>query len=481
MIDSPNPRIAHREFEQPEEFLGSLAPELASRIVASVADVALVLDRDGVVQDVSAGGESDLGDEVGGWLGKPWIETVTVESRPKIVEMLRDAAVVADRARWRQVNHPTPAKADLPIRYLAIEIDEASGRMVALGRDQRAIASLQQRLVDAQNAMEREYLRQREAETRYRLLFQTTTEAVVIVDAMSLKIVEVNPAAGQQFGQPADDLVGRVVADLFDANGRAGIQAQLAAVRAVGRAEQIEAGLVKGEGKLLLSASLFRQDRSAFFLIRLRPLDDAPAAAPAGTAQQLSRLIEEMPDGFVATGDDLKIMLANSAFLEMCQLASEEMALGKPITEFVGRPGVDMGLLMANLREHTSVRHFPTVVNGSYGMTQDVEVSAVSVPDGDQPYLGFAIRSVSPSQSAESRVDRDLRRSVEQLTELVGHTSLKNIVREATDLIERLCIEAALELTGDNRASAAEVLGLSRQSLYSKLRRYGLGNLGNTN
>ena len=51
------------------------------------------------------------------------------------------------------------------------------------------------------------------------------------------------------------------------------------------------------------------------------------------------------------------------------------------------------------------------------------------------------------------------------------------IVRESTDLIERLCIEAALQYTSDNRASAAEILGLSRQSLYSKLHRHGLGNL----
>ena len=56
--------------------------------------------------------------------------------------------------------------------------------------------------------------------------------------------------------------------------------------------------------------------------------------------------------------------------------------------------------------------------------------------------------------------------------------ALKDLVREATEVIERLCIEAALELTGDNRASAAEMLGLSRQSLYVKLRRYGLGDLG---
>jgi DNA-binding NtrC family response regulator len=78
---------------------------------------------------------------------------------------------------------------------------------------------------------------------------------------------------------------------------------------------------------------------------------------------------------------------------------------------------------------------------------------------------------------ADSRAGREMPRSVEQLTELVGRVSLKDLVRESTDLIERLCIEAALDLTGDNRASAAEMLGLSRQSLYVKLRRYGLGDL----
>jgi DNA-binding NtrC family response regulator len=47
-------------------------------------------------------------------------------------------------------------------------------------------------------------------------------------------------------------------------------------------------------------------------------------------------------------------------------------------------------------------------------------------------------------------------------------------VREATDIIERLCIEAALQLNDNNRASTADMLGLSRQSLYVKLHRYGI-------
>ena len=72
-------------------------------------------------------------------------------------------------------------------------------------------------------------------------------------------------------------------------------------------------------------------------------------------------------------------------------------------------------------------------------------------------------------------VGKDMQRSPGQMTELVGRVPLRDIVRETTDLIEELCIEAALELTGDNRAAAAEMLGLSRQSLYVKLRRFGVG------
>jgi DNA-binding NtrC family response regulator len=87
------------------------------------------------------------------------------------------------------------------------------------------------------------------------------------------------------------------------------------------------------------------------------------------------------------------------------------------------------------------------------------------------------IRNIGRRIPADSRVGRELPRSVDQLTELIGRVPLKDLVREATDMIERLCIQAALEMTGDNRASAAELLGLSRQSLYVKLRRHGLGDL----
>jgi len=103
----------------------------------------------------------------------------------------------------------------------------------------------------------------------------------------------------------------------------------------------------------------------------------------------------------------------------------------------------------------------------------------VLVPDGDPPCLGFTIRDVERRLANGAVGHRDLPRSPGQLAELVGRVPMKDIVSETTDLIERMCIEAALDLTRDNRASAAEMLGLSRQSLYVKLRRYGMGDLGN--
>jgi transcriptional regulator PpsR len=123
------------------------------------------------------------------------------------------------------------------------------------------------------------------------------------------------------------------------------------------------------------------------------------------------------------------------------------------------------------------VRLFATTLRGEYGAVSDVEISATMAPHGERSSLGFTIRDVGRRLTGEARGKKELPRSVGQLTELVGRVPLKDIVGETTDMIEQLCIEAALELTHDNRASAAEMLGLSRQSLYVKLRRYGVGDL----
>jgi len=91
--------------------------------------------------------------------------------------------------------------------------------------------------------------------------------------------------------------------------------------------------------------------------------------------------------------------------------------------------------------------------------------------------LGFTIREIGSRINSKPQNNDSISRSSEELTQLVGRLPLKDIINETTDLIEQLCIKAALELTRGNRVSASEMLGLSRQSLYIKLRKYNLGDL----
>ena len=477
-----------REFESPARTLGDLSADVAGRLIAASADVALILDSDGVIRDLAFGSEDLLREGYYEWLGKPWADTVTVESRPKVEALLRDSRANA-APRWRHINHPSLDGADLPLSYSAISLPQQSGRgkpgarSVVFGRDLRANAAMQQRLISAQQAMERDYWRLRHMETRYRSLFQVASEAVLILDAANGKLEEANPAATALFG-PDSARPGWLLADSFeadaDAKPNAAVQAMFGRVRATGHGETVTARIARRAGGLHVSASLFRQEKTAHLLVRVSPLDAARNSAQSAGHSAMLELIESAPDAFVVTDLDGLILTANHAFIDLAQLAAEAQVRGQSLERWLGRTGVDLNVLISNLRQRGAVRLFATVMRGEYGASTEVEISGVAVAEGEQPCLGFTIRDVSRRLMSEVRTTgtgREMPRSVGQMTELVGRVPLKDIVRDTTDLIEQLCIEAALELTHDNRASAAEMLGLSRQSLYVKLRRFNIGDL----
>ncbi len=470
-----------RKFSGAKKWLGDLDTEAASSLITAATDIALMVNGgvDGVIRDVAFGSDEMEGDFAGEPLiGKTWSESVTVESRPKIESILRDAMAKAP-PRWRHINHLLPNGSDVPVMYAALQVG-SRGRIVALGRGMRQLATTQQRLIEAQRSMEQEFARLRQAETRHRLLFQVASEAVLVVDAANRKVIEANPAAASMLGDAGRRIVGRSIGESFDTASRRLVDSLLSTVATTGHSEEFP---VRSSGEsaraLRIAASLFREGRSAYFLVRLLPGDlDTESAEVQKKRSRVMELIEGAPDGFVVTDMQGRVLLANRSFLDAVQLATEEQVKGQPLDRWLARPGVDFTLLANQLREHHTLRLFATKLRGEYGSLTDVEICAVSVPDSAEPCCGFTIRDVGQRLQSERRATADRPRSVEQLTELVGRVPLKELVRESTDMIERLCIEAALELTGDNRASAAEILGLSRQSLYAKLHRHGLADIG---
>jgi transcriptional regulator PpsR len=464
----PPPTPGSLPFRDPSAALSGLEPETTARILSASGDVTLVLDRDGIIRDVAVG-SGDLGDDpFASWLDLPFVETVTAESRAKVQEMLQD---VASRSapRWRQVNHPA-GEGNVPVRYLALEAGH-DGRVIAIGRDMRAAAQLQQRLIQAQQSMERDYVRLRQTEQRYRLIFDLSTEPMLVVDAASRRVMEANPAARTLLGGRGT-LQGQPLTTLFAASERDDLMAFIGTVTG-GASVQAEQLKLQDGREVIVSAALFRQDRAANLLLRLH--DEAPRPAPE--SETLTELLERIPDAFLLADRNLVIRAVNAAFLDMTHAPRADQVVGESLGRFLGRPDIDLDLIQTQLRTSGAVRNFETQLRGRHGDREDVELTAVAVERHGETHYGIAIRSVA-RRLDRAPADPGTPKSVEQLTELVGRVSLKDIVRESTDLIERLCIEAALRYTSNNRASAAEVLGLSRQSLYSKLHRHGLGGHG---
>ena len=454
----------------PATTLGVLDVDAAARLAEASGDLVLVLDADGTIIDLAMSSTEVAIEGSDHWIGKRWLDVVTSESRAKVEDML-GVATATKPTRWRQINHPTSA-GDVPVRYWALPSGN-DGRVIAVGRDLRASAVLQQRLLQAQQALERDYLRLRQAESRYRMLFDRAAEAILVVEADTRRIREANPAAIKLLGASEGSLTGRALVSVADASVHEALIAYLGAVSAADQPPMAVA-LPGGRGSVILSASVFRQDSASYFLIRI---DGGAMRDTRGDGQMLD-VLARMPDAFCLTDAALTVIEVNTAFVDLTHMASVERVRGTPLNAYVGRAGIDLDMIVAQVREHGAARNMATVVRAADGGQEDVEISAVSAPGADGECFGFSIRVVARRSRDLPPAARDLPRSVEQLTELVGRMSLKDIVRESTDLIERLCIEAALAHTSDNRASAAEILGVSRQSLYSKLHRHGLGNLG---
>lgn len=462
--------VSGTAFRTPEQGLGGFGAASLGRLASASGDIALVMTADGRILDASFAAGDPTGAGQDGWIGRNWADLVSDDGKAKIAEML--ATAHADAVpRWRQINHPSN-DGDVPVRYLTVG-SGSDGNIVAIGQDMRSQAVLQQRLIQAQQSLERDYLKLRQAETRYRMLFDLDSEAVMIVEADTRRIREANPAASLLAKAKPGALVNRPLTGLIHSNDHEALFAYLGRATASDTAEPVQLRLAGGKLTVGVSATAFRQDRTAFYLIRILTKSGGEAA----DVQPMRELIDRLPDAFVLTDAKLSIVSVNAAFVDMAGEVSASRLKGATLGDYLGRSGIDVDLIVDQISEYGNVRNIATILRGRGGAVEDVEVSAVAAPTIEGDGYGFSIRSIARRTRDLPPQPKDLPRSVEQLTELVGRMSLKDIVRESTDLIERLCIEAALEYTSDNRASAAEVLGVSRQSLYSKLHRHGLGNL----
>ena len=465
-----------QNFKAPLENIGTIEGNTAAELLSAAADIALVLDHRGVIRDISFGGTGLAKRGLQQWIGSKWIDTVARDSRQKVQELLDSTSETSDKPR--QINHLLEDGSNLMVVYSIVPLEQR-GHLIAVGKDLSSLEKIQQKLVNVQYSMEQDFARLSQFETRYRVLFHTSSEAILIANADNFRVLEANPAACELLELSERKLVSHNLLRNFKGDRSAKLEAALNKLNDTSKSIEVEMPSTEDKSSVVVNLSIFKTQGIAHILVRLHtPLDGKmPALAQEASEQygRLSSLVENAPDALVVTDNSGIILTANSEFLDLAQLAGGELARGASLSNWLGQGGVDFAVITNSLKEHGTIRLYRTEVRGEFGSVSEVEVSAVNVKDDGVDYLGFSIRNISRRLSAANDDNSAARpRTNDQLTDLVGRVPLKELVRESTELIEQLCIQAALKRTGNNRASAAEMLGLSRQSLYVKLRLYSL-------
>ena len=221
-----------------------------------------------------------------------------------IVDDARDSGISA----FRQLTQRFPSGREVPIEYTTVLLGGSAG-MLAVGKSLLAVAELQSRFVAAQQTMERDYWKLREVETRYRLLFNHSSEAVVVIRAGTFVIEEANPPALEALGLgvAALDQAGRVeILPLISAAERPALRAMILRAQEQGKTPGIMIHLGDQGDPWLVRASAVKGEPGPMLMLQLVPAGARPADGDAliqHVAGQLSvhkrpreiRFVEALP------------------------------------------------------------------------------------------------------------------------------------------------------------------------------------------
>lgn len=428
-------------------------------------DLTLTLDENGVIRKIVTA-ESLAREPLDAWRGRPWGETMDPSHHSVVaLQKIEEVRSRGDSSCF-EVRQRFPSGLELPMEYTTFSLGKKAG-FVAIGRNLEAISELRERLQQAQQARERDYWKMREIETRYRMLFDATSEAVALVSVSDLRVIEANlPATKTLLLAPG----GPFLPHLSERDRRA-LDELLDKTREQGRAPGIVIQPTPKGAMWSLRASLMNGEVGPVFICQLTQMRDLGGASEGRKGFAVASFIERLPEGFVVIDRMGVVRAANGAFLDLVQLGAETAATDRKLTRWLSNPGADANVVLSLIRKHGDVRGFQTRIEGELGHSTPVEITAVG-DDAEQPtYFGLLMRDVSKAMLRP----RDPAANDDSLP-MNGYDNrtLETIVRMSTEVIERKAILRALEQCKDNRTAAARQLGLSRQSLHAKLKKYGL-------
>jgi hypothetical protein len=430
---------------KPDELgaFSDIAPELASLFVALDGDIVLIVGQDGVIQNVAVG-SAITEPSAGAWIGRHWAETVTGNTRRKIELLLQEVDTVGVTRR-REVNHQSNGGPDIPVSYSALRLGK-EGPVIAVGRDLRAVAAIQQKMMHAQQEIERNYWTLRRDQGQQRELDQVASDAVLVVSGTSLELSNANASAD---------------ALLLQTDGGLCLQLQML----------LDQAFLSGKSVALRTRLKSKGPQSPLLDLFVTPLRDSEPTDNARRVLVRARRVgkpETVPGDIrtVITDAQGRILMANDSLIAMCAEGGSSSLYGKSLSSVLDNAqGILAGLPGLVLRE--GMAHIlSTILGGHSTPACEAEVSATLINDGDQERIGFCLR-VQTTNTADTWTQ-----ALQSLFE--SHLPLPDLLQQVQTLTERRAITDALRSTGANMVASASMLGISVAGLTQRIERLGV-------
>lgn len=446
-------------------------------LIEQASDVAILVGKNGLVEAISVNPDCPALGCLDHWVGRDFNNFLTIESREKYAGRIK--AMTADPSmvpRSLQLNHVDNAVWEFPVRYTVHRVKDRQSFLL-FGRDMQPIAEVQQQLVAEQTARERDRQKIRSYETFYRVVLEASETPLMLVESGTGRIRDANSAAATLFGTKQDTLTGSSLPQALEGQRKTELMESLHAAASAEELKVVEVVARRSGRDLAMFAQYFRAAGELFLLCRISPIDESDAAGPE-VAQSLATLFNSASDAIVMTDSKGVIRDANEAFLILTDAAQIRDIKNKSLADFLARGDVDLKIILETTIKTGRVRSYATQVLSAVGARANVDVASTRLQRrGGDLGFGLIIRDVTPSEVANASAGASSVMSEEAMKsvmDLVGTASLKSLVSATSDVVEKMCIETAVKMTGNNRVAAAEMLGLSRQSLYVKLRKHGL-------
>ena len=456
-----------RRENQPADLgaLSGCAAGLARAFVSLSSDIALVIDEAGIVTAVAQNEQSPMSSVAQEWVGRHWAETVTGDTRSKIESLLADATT-GGLGRRREVNLASEPGTDLPVAYTALRLGER-GPVLAVGRDLRSMAAIQQRFLETQAALERSYWRARHNEVRHRLLYQVATDAVLTVDTRDLVVVALNASATGLLQADGGSTPGRPLPPQFDARSRPAVAALLE--RALAGNDPVE-GLARLAGSHvslnLVATRLAGAPGSSLVLLRMRQADP-PQDDPLAVGSALARHVDGTPEAIVVTDAVGQVREANLAFVQMTQAADVAAVLGQPLELWL--PGNGQAVLRKVYAQGLAA-HERVTLRRRDGTRLPLDMAGALLADVAGGDAGFTLRPCGTDTLAADARAAALVQAIDALAAELGHVALPDLMQQAQVLARRHLVLTAIDRHAGDPAAAARLLGISPEQL-AELRR----------